>query len=1052
MSKKPHQLILASAGTGKTYNLVVHFVGLLLRGVAPEKILATTFTRKAAGEILERVLGHLVEAITVEEKLHELQEALPGVDASEAACRRLLASLMRSLDQLKVKTLDAFFVSIARVYALDLGLPPDWQIVDEVDAKELKNEAIARLLAGEDHEQWVKLLRQLQSAAGRRVHEAMFTTVDKFGDAFSESGPHAWSAVKPSFEPATAEGLEALTRALREAPRAVTKKGDPHKRFQTGLDKTLVAIAEESWKELLENTLVQRIAEGEEVYDRAQIPTEFRDAAWPIIRHAAAILTAELELRNQAAFSFLEQFTEIHRDLQSAESAYRFEDLPLRLAPSLGADPLSEAEYDMWFRIDGRIDHLLLDEFQDTSPVQWRILERIVDELLADGTGERSLFCVGDVKQSIYGFREAEPRLLANLTEHRPELADVLRKIDKSYRSSRVVLETVNQVFAAIGSNPAMQEEPWEKAAEDFQAQWEEHTPAHEQRQGAAYLVEAAPESDDRTHAAQVLARAVERVLHIQDEEPDASIGILMRAKKRIPSLIYRLREHGIFASGEGGNPLVDSSAVLHLLSIIHWLDHPGDGQARFHAATSPLGISLHIPEDAKNPETLPALRTLRQRLAREGYGSFSDSLTPIVEAHYSEWDQRRFAQLVDLAHAYDERAGARPRAFVEHVRNQRVEDPTAGRVKVMTIHGSKGLEFDAVLLPDLDGKYFPVHDPVHTSRPDPYGAIEAVTAAPGRGLSLVEPTLDELWREHQRRGMTDTLCVLYVAMTRARYRLDIVIEHHKNEKAAKARRRPSSILRQALLEGDETPDESGVLWSHTANASTWLETDPATAADAATPPPAFQLAPTTTLRRLPRRAPSIDSTQTTRAATDLLRTHSKSARHGTLVHALMEGVTWLESNDRTAEDLTQALASQGATPADTEAAIAAFTTSLEQPEIQSLLARETQTPPDGAELEVHNERTFSLILTDAEGAEHLANGSIDRLVLTLEDGTPTAATVIDFKTDRITPEEVPTQADHHATQMLAYRQAVATMYGLAPERVSLKLAFLTPGVVHELA
>ena len=137
MSVNPHRLFLASAGTGKTYNLVVHFVGLLLRGVPPEKILATTFTRKAAGEILERVIEHLVEAVTREDKLAELQAELPKVDVSEEACRRLLASLTRSLDQLRVKTLDAFFVSIAKVYALDLGLPPDWQIIDEVDAKEL---------------------------------------------------------------------------------------------------------------------------------------------------------------------------------------------------------------------------------------------------------------------------------------------------------------------------------------------------------------------------------------------------------------------------------------------------------------------------------------------------------------------------------------------------------------------------------------------------------------------------------------------------------------------------------------------------------------------------------------------------------------------------------------------------------------------------------------------------------------------------------------------------------------------------------------------------
>jgi len=1049
MSSNPHQLILASAGTGKTYNLVVHFVGLLLRGVPPEKILATTFTRKAAGEILERVIEHLVEAITTEKKLAELQGELPDEDVSAESCTRLLAKLTRSLDQLKVKTLDAFFVSIAKVYALDLGLPPDWQIVDEVDAKELKSEAIARMLSGEEQEEWVELLRQLQRAAGRRVHEAMFDTVGRFGEAFSESGPRAWITVKPSFDELSEEELDACAKLLKNAPGAITSKGAEHKSFTKARVGILEAIEEGRWKDLLEFGPIQKVFVGDMSYQKAEISHEFRDAALPLIHHAAAVLTAEVSSQNQAAFSFLEQFNEVHRDMQAEESSYRFEDLPLRLAPDLGANPLGDANYDMWFRIDGRIDHLLLDEFQDTSPVQWRILERIISELLADGTGERSLFCVGDVKQSIYGFREAEPRVLAQLPERLPVLAEVVRNIDKSYRSSRAVLETVNRVFEGVGSNPAMSEVPWEDAAKEFEAMWEEHTPAHEEREGAAYVVQAAAPTDERDAWRQVVARTVERVKDIQGEAEEATIGVLVRKKGRIPSIIYRLREEGVFASGEGGNPLVDSSAVLHVLSTVHWLDHPGDLQARFHAASSPIGAALGVSEGGDFLETL---RGLRRRLARERFGPFCDSLLPVVLEHYSEWDQRRFAQLIDLAHAYDERAGVRPRAFVEYVRNQPVEDPTAGRVKVMTIHASKGLEFDAVILPDLDGKLFPVHEPVYTSRPDPYGAIEAVSTAPSRSLSAVEPSLDSLWAEHHKSGMTDILCVLYVAMTRARYRLDVVLEHHKDGKKAKALRRPGAILRNALLSGEEAPEEDGVLWAHESSSTTWYEDGDSEAAKEVKAAPKFVLAPTKRLRRLPRRAPSSMGEVTARDAVLLLRSHSRSAQHGTFVHALMEGVEWLEAHERSDEELKQSLKAHGASEGDAEVAIAAFKATLEQPEVQALLAREAQEVPDGSGLEVFNERDYSLILTDEEGAEYFANGSIDRLVLTLQDGVPKSAEVIDYKTDGITSEEVEVRAEHHAAQMQAYRRAVSAMYGLAPEEVTLKLAFLTPGVVHELS
>ena len=122
------------------------------------------------------------------------------------------------LDQLKVKTLDAFFASVAKVYALDLGLPPDWSIVDEVTAKDLKSDAIARMLADDDEDQWAQLLRRLASAAPRGVHEAVLKTVSDCQDAFVESDQRAWGSVK------TPEGiledveLSAALESLAGAP------------------------------------------------------------------------------------------------------------------------------------------------------------------------------------------------------------------------------------------------------------------------------------------------------------------------------------------------------------------------------------------------------------------------------------------------------------------------------------------------------------------------------------------------------------------------------------------------------------------------------------------------------------------------------------------------------------------------------------------------------------------------------------------------------------------------------------------------------------------
>jgi ATP-dependent exoDNAse (exonuclease V) beta subunit len=123
--------LLASAGTGKTYQLSGHFLRLLFAGVPPERVLATTFTRKAAGEILDRVLSRLLDATRDCEKLAGLEDAV-GRPLERGECVALLARVSRRLDRFRVRTLDSFFVHVGRLFALDLGLTPDWALVDEL--------------------------------------------------------------------------------------------------------------------------------------------------------------------------------------------------------------------------------------------------------------------------------------------------------------------------------------------------------------------------------------------------------------------------------------------------------------------------------------------------------------------------------------------------------------------------------------------------------------------------------------------------------------------------------------------------------------------------------------------------------------------------------------------------------------------------------------------------------------------------------------------------------------------------------------------------------
>lgn len=165
----PDILIRASAGTGKTYQLASRFLRLLAADVPPETILAATFTRKAAGEILERILLMLARAATDDRHRAELAKSIETPDLTAKRCRELLGRLTRRLHRLQVGTLDSFFAKLASSFSLELGLPPGWRILEGIEATRLRQDAIEALVEAEKGDDLVRLLR----VAHQRDHLAI---------------------------------------------------------------------------------------------------------------------------------------------------------------------------------------------------------------------------------------------------------------------------------------------------------------------------------------------------------------------------------------------------------------------------------------------------------------------------------------------------------------------------------------------------------------------------------------------------------------------------------------------------------------------------------------------------------------------------------------------------------------------------------------------------------------------------------------------------------------------------------------------------------------
>ncbi len=1062
-SAGPHRLILASAGTGKTFQLTGRFLQILLDGVAPERILATTFTRKAAGEILDRVLRRLTDAAQDDARRAQLAEQL-GRPLTAADVRERLVALVSSFDRFRVRTLDAFFVQLGRLFALDLGLPPEWTIVEDAFDRELRREALAHALEAPDADpsELLGILRDLQQAdLSSSVERVLLARVELGRDAFLDSDEAAWRALRVPPGPAAQE-LAWAVQTLGTLPVPATAKGTPNKYWTSARDKIAASVAAGDWEKLLESGLVKNLLNGDDEFARQPIDGAWRDVLETLVLEVRHRLLAQLDRENRAAWRWLARFERSYEARKRERRAYRFEDLPKALQPRDASRAVSQDL--VWYRLDARIDHLLLDEFQDTAPVQWRLLSNLADEILADGTGARSFFCVGDVKQSIYGWRSAEPRLL----EEMGGLYPVLRpeSMSASRRSSRVVLDTVARVFGTIGSSPVLLERPASASAgAAFQEAFE--TPAAAlDLPGAAWLLVAPPESaaaedegedDERADDApasaegQVLRLAAERTRAMLAEAPLATVGILLRRNQWVPRLIRLLREHGVRASGEGGNPLSDSIAVLHVLSLLHLADHPGDTAAAFHVATSPLAPLAGLTPAGFREEAAEAAAVTRRRLAVEGHGRWCASFASAVDEGYGAWDRKRFEQLVDLAYAFEDAADLRADRFVDHVRLTPVEDPSATHVQVMTVHAAKGLEFDAVVLPELDGALELRKSALLTRRPRASGPFDAVSHSRGSALAALDPDgLGALAAHQEERATREALCLLYVAMTRARYRLDLIVKHRKDP--TRSGKTFAGILREALAPG-RGPDEHGVLWRHEGSCEPWHPAH----LRAAGAPPAFAAPRAPRFRDVPapalvRRTPSAQEGAGMLEPAELLRSPAAETRlRGQLVHRFLQEVEWLEGFDASDAALAALARPLRAPRALVERSLRELRAALARPRLGELLGRAAhERRAAGAELRVWRERAFAVLLPGAEGHEELWSGAFDRVVLAVRDGRVVSAELVDFKTDRVEPDDVAERAAYYRPQLEGYRRVLARMCGLEPASIRALLAFVQADLIVE--
>jgi ATP-dependent exoDNAse (exonuclease V) beta subunit len=1020
----PHIAIRASAGAGKTFQLTSRFVGLLARGEQPDRILATTFTRKAAGEILGRVLLRLADASDDPAKCSALGEHIHEPSLTSERATAILVRLARSLHRLRICTLDSFFGGLAGTFTLEVGLPPTYSIIEDDADERLRLEAIDAMLREQGVERTVDLVRLLgRGDFSQRVSAQAGDLVRELHPLYLETPDAAW------YQFPTVPSLDdAHFAAAIEAIAALPLEGQ----LLRGRDGDLARLEQRNWDEFLQKGLANALLLGKGTYSRAKIPDAVATIYRPVIDHARAQLLRVLADQTAATHMLLRDFDVHYRRLQSTARSLRFDDVTRALATRALHGRIDQ----IYYRLDSRIAHLLLDEFQDTSRIQWQVLHPFADEVVAHGDDSRSFFCVGDVKQAIYGWRGGAAEIFETLGEQLPTLK--WDPLDQSRRSSPVVIDLVNRVFGTIADNAAL------ASFRDGAASWAQgfspHTTALAHLGGEVKL-SVAPGANDGEHQVHATLRhAADRVLELKRAWPARSIGVLVRRNSAVARLIFELRRRGVAASQEGGNPLTDSPAVVLLLSALTLADHPGDTVAAFHIAQSPLGAHLKLARGKRNNAHLVA-HAIRDALATRGYGDVLAEWTTVIAPRCEQRDLDRMEQLLDVAYRDAGGVSLRPSDFVARVEKLRVDDPSSSLVRVMTVHQAKGLEFDIVVLPDLEDRLVRRGSSrVLTHRRSPGAPVSRVVRYVDSTLAAAFPDLAEMRAESDRQAVRESLSVLYVALTRAVHSVHMIVAPVGDALPATY----ASVVRAALAPGLAAAPEA-VLYETPGEPAIDAPTI-ATAPRRMILPARIPLAvpPARRERNLVHLTPSrLAEREAVRLADLLSNDRRVSMRRGSLVHAWLESIEWIEDGVPDDGALDRIAAALKIPRDDRDAVRQEFRDALDRPAVYALLSREVARRAYGADatLEVHREFPFAVRDGDA-----VLSGTFDRLLVVHRGRRVETVEVVDFKTDAVLGTEAAfTRARVHAPQIEAYRRAARRLFGGAA--VKTRMLFLRAGV-----
>jgi len=988
---KKNLLILASAGSGKTFQLGNRVIGLVARGVAPERIVALTFTRKAAGEFADAVLTKLAAAATSEAAAAKLRHdlALPEADFGEA-----LERVLRVLPRIMLGTMDSFFAKVVRGFQYELGLTGGrFDLLEGARAAAARDELLGSVLGaapadGGGDAFFHAFRRAMLGKESLRVLDGLREFVAEWQGRYRATrqlawGPEILAGETPGAWEQGKHGLLATVRAGLDSIKTTNK------RQRAALEKVLNdleahAIGSGSLggaSGLLESVLAAAAANGAGGLELKYFKEFVIGGTAGAALREAVELAAHCEMaaalqRTRAVREVVASFDALCEQRLRRRGMLGFDDVKFLMGEWAGSEKARLGRDAVDFRLDARYDHWLLDEFQDTSRADWLGLQPLLDEAAAADDGKGSMFIVGDRKQAIYAWRGGDVGLFDEVMRRYQGFELEIEPMDESWRSCPEVLALVNQVCG----NQSILQNLFAQAAVRWRC--EEHV-------ATAALQNPAKRGEARVEmVAGKWAERLERLTELLGElgigQRAVTCGVLLRNNNQVREVADHLRAADFDVIEEGRRePAKDNAVGIVLGHILKWLADPADGFAREVIEMSPLAALLR----GRFGEAWQAVwEGLSGRAATVGFAGMLEEVIEPGWDELSDFGRRRAGDVLAALAALDAQGGASVREAADRVERLEVaQSPGVAAVQVMTIHKAKGLGFDVVVLPDV-----PTDDIPQTQRFSVAEGDGWISQTPPKWARDILPHMREAearWAADQRY---EAFCTLYVALTRAKRGLYVLLELPPKTRADD-RASLANWLEQALGAGGE----AGVIYQ--SGAADWIEAVPLTKPPEPAAAPAALAAG---VARRERRTPSNAKHHLPSGAA--VRQAAAGMRFGSAVHAAFERVGWI---DEAAAEL----------PEDDAGRLVAGL--LENANLRGTFER------GGRHVQLLREQAIDALIDG-----RWLSGVIDRLHVHRDGaGAVTRVEVIDFKTDAL--GSLDELVARHRDQMQAYREVMERAY-----------------------